>query len=188
MKKTSLISLERSLFTIRRQAVKRDEPRDIENGSLASPEAIQDRFPSLGDRTGRGKRLDATKRQRPFAPQQLRSARTSREPFVFAEDTAQPQLFFEFNRDDPDGLLVVYVSSSGVAEQVGEAARQSGSEVNSGRPENDRHTRCHVFARMLAYAFDYSQRTAVAYGKSFSGSARNVQFSARCTVQYGVTG
>ena len=134
MKKTSLISLERSLIAIRRQAVKRDESRDIENGSLASPEAIQDRFPSLGDRTGRGKRLDATKRQRPFAPQQLRSARTSREPFVFAEDTAQPQLFFEFDGDHPDGLLVVYGSSRGVAEQVGEAARQSGSEVNSGRP------------------------------------------------------
>ena len=82
----------------------------------------------------------------------------------------------------------MHVSRGGVAQQVSQAAGHSGSEINSGRSENDGYAGRHVFAGVLANAFDHGEGAAVAHGKPFSGTAGNVKLATGGAVEHGVAG
>src|SRR5579863_802886 len=104
------------------------------------------------------------------------------------EHAAKPEFFSELKGSYPNRLAVVHTPPHGIVLQVGEPARHSRPEINSGRSENDSDTSRHVLTRVLADALDHRQSAAVADSKSFSCAAGDVKFSACSSVQQGVAG
>ena len=58
--------------------------------------------------------------------------------------------------------------------------------VHSRRTQNNGHARGHVFAAVLAHAFDHCESAAVSHRKAFAYPARDIEFSAGRAVEQGV--
>lgn len=66
------------------------------------------------------------------------------------------QFFFRFaNFGWAHEIVIVIFFVQGVAKDVGEAAGHARAEIHSCRPEDDDYAGGHVFATVMAYAFDY---------------------------------
>ena len=61
---------------------------------------------------------------------------------------------------------------------VSDAARHAGREVSAGSSENDCRAARHVFAAVVADAFDDDSRTAVSDAEAFPGFAGDEGFAA----------
>ena len=75
-----------------------------------------------------------------------------------------------------------------VAKNVGEAAGHSGTKIHSGWAEDHDDAGGHVFAAVMADAFDDRERAAIAYGEAFADSSGDEKFSAGGAVEHGVAG
>src|SRR6478752_6430157 len=106
---------------------------------------------------------------------------------MFTQNPAQPDFFPDFDRSEPHGLLVVPVAPDGIAQDVSQAAGHAGAKVHPGRTQNYGDARSHVFASMLAHAFDDSKSAAVPYREALSDAAGNIKFSAGRSVQQRVS-
>ena len=102
------------------------------------------------------------------------------------QEHAQPQFLTHFERLDVDRVRVIAVSCERIAQRVGHAAGHARAQIHSGGAEDCHHARRHVFAAVLADAFDHGQRAAIADGEAFSGAAGDVEFSGRRAVEHGV--
>ncbi len=83
-------------------------------------------------------------------------------------------------------MLVVAMADERISHHVGDATGHAGTQVHSGRTQNDHDARCHVFTSVLAYALDHGERTAVAHGKSFTGTTGDVELSGSRAVEDGI--
>ena len=68
-------------------------------------------------------------------------------------------------------------------EHVGDAAAHAGGEIAARPAEHDDPTAGHVFAAVIADAFDHGTRAAVAHGEPLAGHAAQVRLAARRAVQ-----
>ncbi len=90
--------------------------------------------------------------------------------------------------DKSHRVLVVAVATDGIAQQIRQAAGHAGAQIHSRRTQNHGDASRHIFATVLANAFDDGERAAVAHRKTFAHSSRNVQFPAGRAVEQGVAG
>ncbi len=74
----------------------------------------------------------------------------------------------------------------------GDASGNGGGGIRrfneSGMTDQDHDSGSHVFASVLAEAFDHGQSAAVADGKAFTAASGNVEFAAGSSVKNGVAG
>src|SRR5580698_6374163 len=78
------------------------------------------------------------------------------------------------------GESVVFV------EHVGDAAGHAGGEVSASTAENDDDATGHIFAAMVAGAFDHGDRPGIAHGETLTGDAAEIAFALDGAVQHGV--
>ena len=71
-------------------------------------------------------------------------------------------------------------------EHVGDAARHAGREVASGTAEHDHHTAGHVFAAVVARAFDDCDGAGVAHREALAGDTAEIALALNCAVQHGI--
>ena len=69
---------------------------------------------------------------------------------------------------------------------VGDAARHAGGEVAAGVAEHDDHAAGHVFAAMVAGAFDHRDRAGVAHREALAGDALEIGLAGDRAVEHGV--
>src|SRR5260370_878783 len=74
----------------------------------------------------------------------------------------------------------------GAARVGGQPAGHSGTKIHSGWAEDDDDAGGHVFAAVMADAFDDSERAAIADGEAFADAAGDEKFSAGGAVEHGV--
>src|SRR5690606_20721210 len=71
-----------------------------------------------------------------------------------------------------------------LVEHIGNAARHAGSEIAPGAAEHDNDAAGHVFAAMIADAFDNCDRTRIPHGKALAGDAAEIAFALGRAVKY----
>jgi hypothetical protein len=103
------------------------------------------------------------------------------------EDVAQPSFFLGANFVESDEIAVNHFIGF-AAKNVGEAAGHAGAEIKAERAEDEDHAPGHVFAAMLADAFDDGESTAIANSKTFAGAACDEKLAGSGTIKNGVSG
>ena len=73
-----------------------------------------------------------------------------------------------------------------LVEHVGDAARHAGGEIAAGRAEHHHHAAGHVFAAMVAGAFDHGDGAGVAHGEALAGDAAEIALAGDGAVQHRV--
>ena len=132
-------------------------------------------------------RLHTKKRESAAAREQTRSARTRGEMRVFLEGAAQPGLLFGVRLGELDEIAVQDVLRFG-AQYVSEAAGHARAKIEAEGPENQGDSAGHVFASVLADAFDDRERAAIAHGEAFAGAAGDKKLAGGGPVENGITG
>src|SRR5260370_8305168 len=74
------------------------------------------------------------------------------------------------------------------AQDIGQPACHAGAEIQAERPEDDSDTASHVFAAVLADAFDNGKRTTVADSETLSTASGNKELTGRGAIEHGVSG
>src|SRR5271165_4387268 len=69
---------------------------------------------------------------------------------------------------------------------IGDAARHAGGEIAAGITDHDDDPAGHIFAAMVAGAFDDGDGTRIAHGEAFAGYALEIRFTGDCAVEHGV--
>ena len=69
---------------------------------------------------------------------------------------------------------------------VGDAARHAGGEVAPGLAQHHDHAAGHVFAAMVAAAFDHRDGAGVAHREALAGDALEIRLAGDRAVQHGV--
>jgi hypothetical protein len=64
-----------------------------------------------------------------------------------------------------------------LVDDIGDAARHAGGEVAAGAAEHGHDTAGHVFAAMVAGAFDHDGGAGVAHGKALAGDTAEIAFA-----------
>src|ERR1019366_4141548 len=86
-----------------------------------------------------------------------------------------------------DQLMVVAVDEVALhVEYVGKPAGESRPEIHAGASEHAGHAARHVFAAVIARAFNHGERAGIAHGKSFARGAGGIQLAAGRTIQTGI--
>jgi hypothetical protein len=75
---------------------------------------------------------------------------------------------------------------TGLVQNIGDTAGHAGREVAAGLAEHDHETAGHVFAAMVADAFDNRDGARVAHGKALARDTAEVAFTLDRTVEHGV--
>ena len=71
-------------------------------------------------------------------------------------------------------------------EHIGDAARHAGGEVAPGLADDDDDAAGHIFAAVIAGAFDDRDRAGVAHGEALAGDAAEIAFASDRAVKRGV--
>ena len=74
------------------------------------------------------------------------------------------------------------------AQYVSEPAGHARTKIEPQRSKNQGDSAGHVFASVLADAFDDRERAAIAHGKAFTGTARDKKLAGGGPVENGITG
>src|SRR5215470_17546161 len=119
-------------------------------------------------------RLDAQDRQEATTGEQARGARTAGAVHMFTKHAAQPNILCSGNLLGGHEVALQHIFGFG-AENVGQAPGHSRPEIETDRSEDQSNTAGHVFAAMLANAFDYGKRATVADGKALARSPSDEQ-------------
>src|ERR1700735_1786076 len=94
-----------------------------------------------------------------------------------------------FGRDamNIDQVMIVAIDEIPFhVEHVSKTAGEAGAEIYARGAQNADHSPRHVFATMIAGAFDDGERAGVANRKSFPRPARRIEFAAGGAIQAGV--
>ena len=121
-------------------------------------------------------RLHAHERQTIPARQQTAGARTAGEMQMLFETRGAATLLLRPQARERDEVAMQHVVGFG-AQNVGETAGHAGTEIQTQRTEHQNDAAGHVFAAVLADAFDHRERAAVAHRKAFAGSTGNVKLA-----------
>src|SRR5579885_3465093 len=130
-------------------------------------------------------RLNANERQAIAAGQQALGARACGETDVLFEDAADPAFLFPFQIVEAHEVAVEQVAGFR-AHEVREASGHAGAEIQAERPEDQSNATGHIFAAMLANAFDDSESAAVADGETFTGAAGDIELTGSGAIEHGV--
>src|SRR4030095_7780168 len=84
-------------------------------------------------------------------------------------------------------IAMQYVFRFG-SKHISEAACHARTKIQAERSQNQDHSSGHIFATVLADAFDHGQSAAVTDGKPFARTPRYEQLPGRRAVQDGVSG
>src|SRR5258706_7899008 len=101
---------------------------------------------------------------------------------VLAQSAAKPGVFAAGDFFSVHKIKVQNVFGFG-AEYVGEAAGHAGTEIEAERAENEDDAAGHIFATVLANAFDHGEGAAVANGEAFAGAACDEKLAGGCAIQ-----
>ena len=71
-------------------------------------------------------------------------------------------------------------------QHIGDAARHAGGEIAADLAQHDDAAAGHVFAAMIADAFDDGGNAGIAHGEAFTGDATEITFAGNGAVQHGV--
>src|SRR4030095_13972881 len=74
------------------------------------------------------------------------------------------------------------------AKDIGQAAGHAGTKIQAEWAEDQDDATGHVFATVLANAFDHGERATIADGKAFAGAARDEKLARRGAVENRVAG
>src|SRR5882724_3241017 len=106
---------------------------------------------------------------------------------MLAQRAPQPRIFVTGNFFDAYKFAVQHVFRFG-AKNVCQTSGHARSEIQTERTEHQYHASGHVFAAVLAHAFDHGQCAAVANCKALTGTASDEKLSGSCAVQNSVSG
>src|SRR5271170_396058 len=119
------------------------------------------------------------------------AARAAGKPEMFLQQRAQPTFFLVADAVANFGaahkFVVAIVASERIAKNVGEPAGHAGPEIHARGAQDYGDARGHVFATVMAGAFDDGERATIAHGKAFADAPSNKKFSAGRAVQHRVT-
>src|SRR5579885_737198 len=130
-------------------------------------------------------RLNANERQAIAAGQQALGARARGETDVLFEDAADPAFLFPFQIVKAHEVAVEQVAGFR-AQEVGEASGHAGAEIQAERSKDQSDAARHIFAAMLANAFDDGKGAAVADGEAFTGAAGDIELAGSGAIEDGV--
>ena len=148
-------------------------------------ELRQNGIPSALHRALQVDRLHAKHGQQAAAREQTRGTRAASAVEVFLLNLAEPQVFSAGNLLDAHKIAMQNVLGFG-AENVSEPAGHAGTEIQAQRAENQDHAAGHVFAPVLADAFDDRQSPTVSDGEAFTRAARDEQLAGSRAIQDGI--
>src|SRR5258707_9693186 len=131
--------------------------------------------------------LHADERQRSAAREQARGARTGGEVNVFLEGAAQPIFFVGIEFGEGDEIAVKDVFGFG-AQDVSEATGHAGTKIQAERTKDEGDAAGHVFATVLADAFDNGESAAVADGEAFARASGDEKLAGSGAVENSVAG
>ena len=103
------------------------------------------------------------------------------------EDAAQPGFFALVDFCQGDEIPVDHFVGF-AAENVGKASGHAGAEIQAERAEDEDDAAGHVFAAVLADAFDNRESAAIADGKTFTSAACDEKPAGGGAVKDGVSG
>src|SRR6266404_8382672 len=106
---------------------------------------------------------------------------------VFLKGAAQPGLLIGVRLGDLDEIAVQDVLGFG-AQYVSEAAGHARAKIEAERSENHGDSAGHVFASVLADAFDDRKRATIANGEAFPGAAGDKELAGGSAIENGITG
>src|SRR5579883_2966714 len=153
--------------------------------SGARLERLQNRAPGGFGGTLEMQRLDANERQPIATRQEALGARARGEADVLFEDAADPAFLFPVQVVKAHELAVEQVAGFR-AKEVGEASGHAGAEIQAERPKDQSNATGHVFAAMLANAFDDGESAAVANGETLTGAASDIELAGSGAIEHGV--
>src|SRR5450432_759743 len=98
---------------------------------------------------------------------------------MFKQNFTQSAILFRCTRCNTHKVQVAGLGGGMLRQHIRQTACHSRSKINSRGPQHQHHAAGHVFAAMIAHTFHHSQSAAIAYGKTLSGSPRDIKL-ARC--------
>src|SRR5438309_1797994 len=132
-------------------------------------------------------RLHAHQRQSLASREQASRARAFREANVFLQSAPQPVFLIRIDFEKGHEIAVKHILGFG-PRHISKAAGHAGTEIQAEWPENDGDAAGHILATVLADAFDYSKRAAVADREAFASAAGNEEVARSGAVENGVAG
>src|SRR5580658_2658563 len=106
---------------------------------------------------------------------------------MFLQQQAQPALFLVADAVADFGatheFVVAIVAGERVAKNVGKPTGHSGAKIHACGAKNYGDPGSHVFATVVAGAFDDGERAAIAHGKAFANASGDKKFSAGGAVE-----
>src|SRR5438874_832017 len=106
---------------------------------------------------------------------------------MLAQSSPQPVIFAAGNFVNADEFAMQHIFRFG-AENICEATSHARSEIEADWTEHQNDAASHVFAAVLANAFDDGESAAVANCKAFTGATSDKELSRSCAVQNRVSG
>src|ERR1700722_3174611 len=159
------------LSSRQRRPRKRRALRRTEN-HLAALQAREQRLPSGFKSALEMERLNAQERENAAARKETRGARAGGDTQVLFKDGAQPGFFLGVDFRESDEIAMEDLVGF-AAEDIGQAAGHARAEIEAERAEDEDNAASHVFAAVLADAFDNGQGPAIADGEAFASAARD---------------
>ena len=107
--------------------------------------------------------------------------------FEIADLVAAPLHHLVFARDRLEidhGEVAAPLEIALLIQHIGDAARHAGGEIASRRPDHHHHAAGHIFAAMVAGAFDHGDGAGIAHGKALAGDAAEIAFARDGAVQH----
>src|SRR5712672_2358562 len=131
--------------------------------------------------------LNAEQRQSAAAREQSSGARAGGKVNVFFESAAQPIFFIDIEFGKSDEIAMEDVLGFG-AHNVSQPTGHAGTEIEAERTEDDGDATGHIFAAVLADAFDDGEGAAVADGEAFAGTASDKELARSGAIEHCVAG
>jgi len=132
-------------------------------------------------------RLHANQRQCSAPREPASSARTGSKVNVFLKGAAQPIFFIGIEFGKGYEIAIEHVIGFS-AQDISKSAGHARAEIQAERPEDDSDAASHVFAAVLADAFDNGKRTTVADSETLSSASGNKELPGSGAIEHGVSG
>ena len=84
------------------------------------------------------------------------------------------------------GQVAALLEIAGLVINIGDAARHAGGEIAPGLAQHRHHAAGHIFAAMIAGAFDYGHRAGIAHRKTLARHALEIGFAGDGAIQHSV--
>ena len=84
------------------------------------------------------------------------------------------------------GEIATALEVAVLVEDVGDAARHAGGEIAPGGADDDDDAAGHIFAAMVAGAFDHGGGAGIAHGEALAGNAAEIALAGNGAVKHGI--